>query len=146
MHCAGGVCPGGVCLGGLPRGFLPWGVSARGDVADPPGPETDTPLWTEWQTGVKTLPCGNKSVDCKPRFTGKDVISKVLPWTRKVDFWRVLSFPHRVIIGYPSRMGSHIPEGYYLSSQGIFKVDLCSKISENIMNLRIPIIFCKCIL
>ena len=33
--------------GCLPRGFLPWGVSARGDVADPPGPETDTPLWTE---------------------------------------------------------------------------------------------------
>ena len=37
--CPGGVCPGGVCRGGLPRGV--W----------------QTPLWTEWQTGVKILPC-----------------------------------------------------------------------------------------
>ena len=39
----GGVWPGGVCPGGLPRG-----VSG---------------LWTEWQTGVKTLPCHNYVAD-----------------------------------------------------------------------------------
>ena len=38
----GGVCPGGVC----PGGCLP-----------------DTPLWTEWQTLVKTLPCRNYVAD-----------------------------------------------------------------------------------
>ena len=39
-----GVCPGvgGICPGGSVRGCV-----------------TDTPLWAEWQTGVKTLPCCN---------------------------------------------------------------------------------------
>ena len=53
------VCPGGVSV---------WVVSAQVGVhpldpeADtpPPDPEADTlPLWTEWQTGVKTLPSRN---------------------------------------------------------------------------------------
>ena len=39
----GGVYPGG----GLSRGMSAWGCLL------------DTPLWTEWQTGVKTLPCSN---------------------------------------------------------------------------------------
>ena len=45
------VCPGGVCSGEacLPGGCLPSGVC----VADPPPP------LTEWQIGVKTLPCRN---------------------------------------------------------------------------------------
>ena len=38
-----GICPGGVCPGWLP--------------ATPP------PLWTEWQTHVKTLPCRNYIAD-----------------------------------------------------------------------------------
>ena len=72
-----GVCPGGVCQGCLPgvsargclpgqclpRGFLPggglaWGVCPRGVYPGgclPGG--VHLPLWTEWQTDVKTLPC-----------------------------------------------------------------------------------------
>ena len=54
MHCMGGgwgVYPnmhwaGGVCIPACPWGCLPGG---RGCL----------PLWTEWQTGVKTLPCRN---------------------------------------------------------------------------------------
>ena len=44
----GGVCRGGAVCSGVcvPRGGLP-----------------DTPLWTEWQTGVKTLPCRNFVAD-----------------------------------------------------------------------------------
>ena len=51
MSAQGGVCPGGC----LPRGVCPgrgcW-VSAQGIYQTPP-------LWTEWQTDVKTLPCRN---------------------------------------------------------------------------------------
>ena len=50
------VCPGGWCLAG--------GVSGQGGVYPsmhlgryPPPP------WTEWQTGVKTLPCRNYAAD-----------------------------------------------------------------------------------
>ena len=53
---------GGVCLRGcLPKGVVcPRGLSTWGEcVAETPGPEADTPLWTEWQTGVKTLSCCN---------------------------------------------------------------------------------------
>ena len=42
----GCVCPGGVCQGGV--------VVCPGCVC-----VADTPLWAEWQTGVKTLPCHN---------------------------------------------------------------------------------------
>ena len=65
----GGVCsmgcllPGGVCSWGV---STPWGgvysqgVSALGGVCSrgcgiPPCTVADTPLWTEWQTGVKIL-------------------------------------------------------------------------------------------
>ena len=74
--CSGGLCPGGFCL----RGVSVQGVSLRGvfvtDIAESNmGPETETPrrnmgsgslrrsgimqrpLWTEWHTRVKTLPC-----------------------------------------------------------------------------------------
>ena len=50
--CLGGVCPGvsaqgGVCLADVSLGGSALGVS-------------DThPVWTEWQTHVKTLPSGN---------------------------------------------------------------------------------------
>ena len=52
------------CGGCLPRGCLSRWCLPRGDVAD-------TPLWTEWQTGVKTLSChsfvagGNKMFKIK---------------------------------------------------------------------------------
>ena len=48
----GGVCPGGY----LPRGVCPGGCLPRGCLVD-------TPLWTEWQTPVKTLPCRNYVAD-----------------------------------------------------------------------------------
>ena len=58
MSPQGGVCPeGGVFpqggdVGCLPRGCLPGGrCLPTGCLA--PGPETDTPPWIEWQTGVK---------------------------------------------------------------------------------------------
>ena len=68
-----GVCPGGICPGGVSAGEK--GIVARGRcVADTPSSPADTcpgqtlagqippwadTLWTEWQTGVKTLPCRN---------------------------------------------------------------------------------------
>ena len=79
-----GCLPGGVCLPGgclpregcLPGGVCPGGVSARGCVwpgmclpggmCIPACTEAETlPLWTEWQTGVKTLPCHNFVADGK---------------------------------------------------------------------------------
>ena len=60
----GGVCLGGVCLGGLPRGMSAWGVSAGGRGLYPGG-VSQTPLWTELQTGVKTLLCRNYVADGK---------------------------------------------------------------------------------
>ena len=90
-----GVCPGGVsaqegCLprgggvfpwgrgsawGCLPRGDLSGGMSAQGWVSAPGGCLSggclprgclpDNPPWTEWQTGVKTLPCHNYIADGK---------------------------------------------------------------------------------
>ena len=55
----GGVCPGGVCLGGVYPGVSVQGVgvSAQGDGV------CHTPLWTESQMPVKTLPCRNVDVD-----------------------------------------------------------------------------------
>ena len=51
----GGLCPGGLCpRGPLSRGRLcPRGVSVLGGLPDRDPP----PPWTEWQTGVKILPC-----------------------------------------------------------------------------------------
>ena len=85
MHWAGGVCPEGVSAWGVSAqgGVCPEGVSAwegclpRGDVSGhgglvvslqggfiPACTGADTPpLWTEWQTGVKTLPCRNYVAD-----------------------------------------------------------------------------------
>ena len=76
--CLGGFCPGGVCLGGgmsaqgvcLPRvavclvgvcpvECLPGGGVWPGDV------QQTLPLWTEWQTPVKTLTCRNYVADGK---------------------------------------------------------------------------------
>ena len=46
--------------GCLPRGLSTWGCLPRGVADTPPGEQRQTPpLWTEWQTGVKTLPCRN---------------------------------------------------------------------------------------
>ena len=53
-----GVCPGGCLLGGVCPG---WCVCPGSGGHHPP-PRTrgrHPPLWTEWQTGVKTLPCRN---------------------------------------------------------------------------------------
>ena len=36
-----------------------WGVSAREGGGIPACTEANPPLWTEWQTGLKTLPCRN---------------------------------------------------------------------------------------
>ena len=61
------VCKGGVCLVDV----CPGGVSASGvggvcipacTVEDNPPP---TPLWMEWLTGVKTIPCRNFVADRK---------------------------------------------------------------------------------
>ena len=56
----GGCLPRGVCLGGgcLPRGCLPRGCLSKERCTHPPiaSWDTHTPLRTEWQTGVKTLP------------------------------------------------------------------------------------------
>ena len=56
LHPWRGVCPSwGVCIqGDLPNpggSSQPGGSASRGVWADP------LPLWTEWHTGVKTLPC-----------------------------------------------------------------------------------------
>ena len=61
--CPGGVCPrgclsGGVCLGVSTQGLSAWGCLPRG-VCLP------HPLWTEWQTPVKTFPCRNYVADGK---------------------------------------------------------------------------------
>ena len=54
-----GVCPGGFCQWGVSaRGGVCLGVSAQGGVCQ-------TPPWTEWQTGLKTLPCLNYVADGK---------------------------------------------------------------------------------
>ena len=67
----GGCLPRGCLLGRgcLPRGCVStwgcvclWGV-CQGEVCIPACTEADTPLWTEWQTGVKTLPCRNFIAD-----------------------------------------------------------------------------------
>ena len=67
-----GVCLGGVSaqMGCLPRGGVSWGwgVSAQGGVCIVGGVcrggcLPNTPPWTEWQTGVKTLPCHNYVAD-----------------------------------------------------------------------------------
>ena len=64
----GGVCSWGMCLlrgVSAPGGcLLPGLVSALGGVSAPGGcipacTEANTPLWTESQTPVKTLPCPN---------------------------------------------------------------------------------------
>ena len=58
MHSSQGDVPGpGVHL--VPGGYLVWGVTWSWGVYLVPGgtyPGTP-PLWTEWQTGVKILPC-----------------------------------------------------------------------------------------
>ena len=56
-RCSGRLWGRGVCLGGvcLPRRESAWGVSGRRPL----------PLWTEWQKGVKTLPCRNYVADGK---------------------------------------------------------------------------------
>ena len=63
MHWAGGVCPGGVCRGCLPSGVCPGGSAGGGSawgVTDTHQTRGRHPLlWTEWQIGVKTLPCRN---------------------------------------------------------------------------------------
>ena len=65
----GGVCSGGVCFWGgcmsaprgvpAPGGFCSQGVSAPGGCGIPACTEADTPLWTESQMPVKTLPWPN---------------------------------------------------------------------------------------
>ena len=55
LRLAGGVCPGECLPGGV-------GFSACWDA-----PQAGTP-WTEWQTGVKTLPCRNFAADGNKKF------------------------------------------------------------------------------
>ena len=59
------VYPGGcVWLDGVSaQGVSAWGVCLRGLLGW--GCLPDTPLWTEWQTPVKTLPCRNYVADGK---------------------------------------------------------------------------------
>ena len=65
VHLVGGV----PTQWGVPAGeYLPSGVyTCQGGVPSrgciPACTEADTPLWTEWQTGVKTLPCRNFVAD-----------------------------------------------------------------------------------
>ena len=57
----GGLCPGGLCPGGsLSGGVSVQGVSVR-----------ETPLWTVWQTSVKTLPCPKLRLRAVKRETSK---------------------------------------------------------------------------
>ena len=58
MHCPGGVCPVSVCRGVSAWGNVCPGVCVYcGCLPLVLGGVVDTPsLWTEWQTGVKTLP------------------------------------------------------------------------------------------
>ena len=64
----GGVFSGRGCLirGCLPGGCFPGGCLPRGDLPD-------TPLWTEWQTGVKSLPGRNYVADGKNSFLFHDI-------------------------------------------------------------------------
>ena len=76
----GGTCPGGCTWGGVPAWgvylpggctcpggylpregvYLPGGVPAQGGCTCQGGvPARYSPPWTEWQTGVKILPCPN---------------------------------------------------------------------------------------
>ena len=52
-----GCLPGGCLPVGLPMRGICLGVSAQGGVCLTPPP------WTEWQAGVKTLPCRNYAAD-----------------------------------------------------------------------------------
>ena len=77
-----GVCLEGQCmLRGvsarrcLPKGVSAQGVSSQGVSAQGGGvsargvaPRHPNPLWTEWQTPVKTLPCRNYVADGNNRF------------------------------------------------------------------------------
>ena len=62
MHWAGWVSAQEGCL---PRGCLPGGVVCPGGLPAQEGWQTPPPLRTEWQTGVKTLPCRNFVADSK---------------------------------------------------------------------------------
>ena len=61
MSAPGGSVPGGVsALGGFAWGcLLPGGLSAPGGGGIPACTEANTPLWTESQMPVKTLPWPN---------------------------------------------------------------------------------------
>ena len=53
-----GCLPRGICLGVSTRGVSAWGMClSRGGVSPIACWNTPPPLWTESQTGVKTLPC-----------------------------------------------------------------------------------------
>ena len=61
----GVVCPGGCLPRGVSAywGYLPIGGVCPEGVCIPACTGADTPLWTEWQTGVKQLPCRNYVAD-----------------------------------------------------------------------------------
>ena len=67
--CPRGCLPRGGCPGGVPGvvclvGVCPGGVSAQGGLP--------TSLWTEWQIGVKTLPCRNFVAGGKKKIRSKN--------------------------------------------------------------------------
>ena len=74
VRCSGrvlgrGVCPEGVCSEGVCSGWL---VSGHEGLSDQrvSGQEVSArhPPWTEWQAGVKRLPCHNYIADSKYLF------------------------------------------------------------------------------
>ena len=82
-----GVCQGVSARGCLPGGVYPGGVCLGGRLSG--GVWQDTPLWTEWQTCVKTLPCPNfvEAVKMNYFLVSSDDINmlndNLLPWSTK---------------------------------------------------------------
>ena len=64
-----GVCPEGVCSEGVCSGWLVSGHEGLSDQrVSGQGVSARHPPWTEWQAGVKRLPCHNYIADSKYLF------------------------------------------------------------------------------
>ena len=77
---------GGLCLGG---------VSVQGEVSVRESPQTETPLFTEWRTWVKTLPCPKLRLRVVKMFVFRSYCISIqiiancvlVVFTVRVDYW-----------------------------------------------------------
>ena len=97
MHWTGGVSAQGVCVyptGCLLGGMSTWGWYLLGECLPRLGSLPHTPpLWTEWQTPVKILPCHNYIAD-----GDKQVCCVWDTWENLPVFCRMLTYPRVIYI------------------------------------------------